>query len=607
MEAEQNGFGRELRRRRQAAGKSLGELAERVPCSRSFLSRVENGMRRPTYELAERCDHFLDAGGELLSLAPRPRPAREPRGGKERDGVRGPVRTASKLVDRAAPVPSDVPALASGYGEEFDRLVRRGDLRHAAGRMREADRCYREAHRLAEGRPRARALAVVRICRRWSDPGQVDRELLHLIGDSLAALRDDPGPEAGALRLQLNAHRAKKLSMAVSADTAVPQAGPDSGAALARHTLRGLERADTADTADASGVGEEVRCEVLTECRWGLYDFAPAAASLALSERLRDAAVRHGSAHFRGEALMGLAVDQLRMGRVYPALSTAQEHRRHAAASRSELARWQQRTLDTTLDLWRGRFTAAADWILRESAEYADRLAADLDVPAGNFRQTRMGQAYWLLREQGRMQELFAGGLADDVQEHGYFPVWRAGLVLALCETGARDQAADLLQAFADDTDGFRALPPHGWAVPTLALLAEACAAIGDQAELRPLVARLRERLAPHNGTGIALAGWPTVLVAPTAQACGVLALTAGEPDAALAHFRLAATPARTSAPQLARLRLWQARALRASGRPDAAAEAPRLLRSARAVAEEYGMARLAAECAALPAEAGGG
>ncbi|MDX2709082.1 helix-turn-helix transcriptional regulator [Streptomyces sp. PA03-6a] len=607
MEAEQNGFGRELRRRRQAAGKSLGELAERVPCSRSFLSRVENGVRRPTYELAERCDHFLEAGGELLSLAPRPRAAREPRGGKERDGVRGPVRTASKLVDRAAPVPPDAPALASGYGEEFDRLVRRGDLRHAAGRMREADRCYREAHRLAGGRPRAQALAVVRICRRWSDPGQVDRELLHLIGDSLAALRDDPGPEAGALRLQLNAHRAKKLSMAVSADTAVPQAGPDSGAALARHTLRGLERADAADATDASGVGEEVRCEVLTECRWGLYDFAPAAASLALSERLRDAAVRHGSAHFRGEALMGLAVDQLRMGRVYPALSTAQEHRRHAAASRSELARWQQRTLDTTLDLWRGRFAAAADWILRESAEYADRLAADLDVPAGNFRQTRMGQAYWLLREQGRMHELFAGGLADDVQEHGYFPVWRAGLVLALCETGARDQAADLLQAFADDTDGFRALPPHGWAVPTLALLAEACAAIGDQAELRPLVARLRERLAPHNGTGIALAGWPTVLVAPTAQACGVLALTAGEPDAALAHFRLAATPARTSAPQLARLRLWQARALRACGRPDAAAEAPRLLRSARAVAEEYGMARLAAECAAPSAEAGGG
>lgn len=193
--------------------------------------------------------------------------------------------------------------------------------------------------------------------------------------------------------------------------------------------------------------------------------------------------------------------------------------RRGPQARRRELARWQQRTLDSTLDLWRGRFAAAADWILRESAEYADRLAADLDVPAGNFRQTRMGQAYWLLREQGRMHELFAGGLADDVQEHGYFPVWRAGLVLALCETGARDQAADLLQAFADDTDGFRALPPHGWAVPTLALLAEACAAIGDQAELRPLVARLRERLAPHNGTGIALAGWPTVLVAPTAQA----------------------------------------------------------------------------------------
>ncbi|WP_329188174.1 hypothetical protein [Actinacidiphila glaucinigra] len=35
-------------------------------------------------------------------------------------------------------------------------------------------------------------------------------------------------------------------------------------------------------------------------------------------------------------------------------------------------------------------------------------------------------------------------------------------------------------------------------------------------------------------------------------------------------------------------------------------AAAPRLLRPARAVAEEYGMARPAAECAALPAETGG-
>ncbi|MGI5250040.1 hypothetical protein [Actinacidiphila glaucinigra] len=69
---------------------------------------------------------------------------------------------------------------------------------------------------------------------------------------------------------------------------------------------------------------------------------------------------------------------------------------------------------------------------------------------------------------------------------------------------------------------------------------------------------------------------------------------------------RAAGGPARTSAPQLARLRLWQARALRASGRPGAAAEAPRLLRPARAVAEEYGMARPAAECAALLAETGG-
>lgn len=556
-------------------------------CSRSFLSRIETGQRRVTHELAQLCDERLEAKGSLLALVPHPSTERI-----SKTIGPGPGERAAKLVKSGA---GRGGSAAARQRDEFDRLLRRGDLSHTAGDMREADRLYRAAHASAEGDPPARAEAVIRMARRWSDPGQVDHELLQLIRESLAALGDDGSVEAAGLRLRLNAHLAKKLSMAVSQDTAAGQAGPEQGARLARSTLRRLS---------LDGKDDEVTCEVLTECRWGLYDFMSTAESLTLSERLRDAAARHGSAYFRGEALMAVALDQLRAGKVYSALATANQYRKHAADTRGVLTTWQQHTLDALLDLWHGRFDKAAGWIFGDALAFVERLPADLAVPADNLHQTRLGQAYWLLREQGRMADLFASGLADTVERHGYFPVWRAGLALALCETGQYAEGADRLVGFAHDTEDFSRFPPSGWAVPTLVLLAEVCAALdargGFEAELRQVLPVLRERLAAHDGEQIALAGWPTVLIGPTARARGLLALAAGEPDTALAHFRTATEPVRSSQPQLARLRLAQARALRRSGRPGAAAHASGLLREALRVARTYGMAALAIECAAL-------
>ncbi|MGX9889326.1 nSTAND1 domain-containing NTPase [Streptomyces sp. NPDC002276] len=62
-------FGSELRRRRKAAGLSLKALAEAVFSDKGFISRVENGHRRPDELFARRCDERLGAGGELLALA----------------------------------------------------------------------------------------------------------------------------------------------------------------------------------------------------------------------------------------------------------------------------------------------------------------------------------------------------------------------------------------------------------------------------------------------------------------------------------------------------------------------------------------------------------
>ncbi|WP_433501399.1 helix-turn-helix domain-containing protein [Sphaerimonospora sp. CA-214678] len=84
-------FGASLRAARLRRGLTLRELARRTHYSHSYMSKVENGIKHPSVELAQRCDKVLDLGGELAesltvrALAPAapdawPRPAQLPRG-----------------------------------------------------------------------------------------------------------------------------------------------------------------------------------------------------------------------------------------------------------------------------------------------------------------------------------------------------------------------------------------------------------------------------------------------------------------------------------------------------------------------------------------------
>ena len=69
-------FGAELRKRREAAGLSLVGLSERVHYSKGHLSKIENGLKAPTAQLARLCDSAVGAGGELVRLAVEAPPAR---------------------------------------------------------------------------------------------------------------------------------------------------------------------------------------------------------------------------------------------------------------------------------------------------------------------------------------------------------------------------------------------------------------------------------------------------------------------------------------------------------------------------------------------------
>ncbi|MFJ5549224.1 helix-turn-helix domain-containing protein [Streptomyces sp. NPDC093225] len=71
-------FGPALRRVRGERGLSLAALARLVHYSKGYLSKIENGGKPPTADLARRCDTALGAAGALARLVPDVPPARRP-------------------------------------------------------------------------------------------------------------------------------------------------------------------------------------------------------------------------------------------------------------------------------------------------------------------------------------------------------------------------------------------------------------------------------------------------------------------------------------------------------------------------------------------------
>ncbi|WP_078618114.1 MULTISPECIES: helix-turn-helix domain-containing protein [unclassified Streptomyces] len=71
-------FGAALRRARTERGLSLSALARLVHYSKGYLSKIENGGKPPTADLARRCDEALRAGGALSRLVPGVPRARGP-------------------------------------------------------------------------------------------------------------------------------------------------------------------------------------------------------------------------------------------------------------------------------------------------------------------------------------------------------------------------------------------------------------------------------------------------------------------------------------------------------------------------------------------------
>lgn len=64
-------FGTQLRKCRIDAGISLGELSRRINYSKGYVSKIENGHKRPTLMFAKQCDGALGTDGILAAACPR--------------------------------------------------------------------------------------------------------------------------------------------------------------------------------------------------------------------------------------------------------------------------------------------------------------------------------------------------------------------------------------------------------------------------------------------------------------------------------------------------------------------------------------------------------
>jgi AAA ATPase domain/Bacterial transcriptional activator domain len=491
-----------------------------------------------------------------------------------------------------------------------------GDALDQRGADTEADREYQLAYDIAAGRPLDQAEALIRLARRWTDPGKIDWYLLRGLQEGIAALGEDAlaenalaeaeGQAAVALRLQLTAHLARKSTLAI------PVLGTEADVIRGE----GVRLAHTA-LAQVNGLPPAAACEVLNECRWALFDYDPPAETIRLSERLELESLLARSPYFHNTALMTLAIDQLRLGRVTDAQGTLLAHERTMPATQA--SRWLQLTMETVLDLWHGRFAAAEARLFNVAAPIVARAHAERARTADTLQQTWQGQVFWLRREQGELLTRTDPEVFRQVEGHAFFAIWRVGLALARLDENDLTGAALHVRALDEGYHGFAAFPPHGWTVSVAALLAEACLAMSPAGRgreqgtaqdplgglLPDIAARLRVILSRYAGEFV-LAGWPSVLLGPAERFSGLLAMATGEHEEALHLFDAIADKVAGAPPQAARLQVNKARALirhaQARGGGGAGA-APRLLTEAGASADLLGMRALAREASELLAE----
>ncbi len=270
-----------------------------------------------------------------------------------------------------------------------------------------------------------------------------------------------------------------------------------------------------------------------------------------------------------------LFVGQLESGNTPAATATLDDFESMAEASRLALYRWEARWFRGLLSLIGGRFAEA------------ERLAGEaLELGATTGEPDALGvygaQIAMVRLEQGRISELY-DSLVAFANEFVESPVWQAALCYADIELGHMESARKIFDRLA--AGRFSGIPRNFAYLAALAMLATACARLGDHARAE----QLYDLLLPYADRHILTAdrnSWGSA-----AQYLGMLASMLGQHDEADAWFaQAAAANERMGAcPWLARTLFEHARALRARH----PAKAVPLMSRAEELARQCGMKSL--------------
>jgi DNA-binding CsgD family transcriptional regulator len=204
-------------------------------------------------------------------------------------------------------------------------------------------------------------------------------------------------------------------------------------------------------------------------------------------------------------------------------------------------------------------------------------------------------QMFGIRREQGRLAELAAVTrvFADSERSSS---AWRPGLAALLAELGMDDEARRELARVRHE--GFDALRSTLW-VGSLSYLADACAAVGDEA----LASLLYPELAPLAGGNVVI-GHGVACYGAADRYLGLLAATLGDHNRAVDHYQqaLAINHEMGATTWVAHTLYAYGRTLRMRGGSDDAVQASALLSEAATLAERIGMPMLLARARALGA-----
>jgi tetratricopeptide (TPR) repeat protein len=239
------------------------------------------------------------------------------------------------------------------------------------------------------------------------------------------------------------------------------------------------------------------------------------------------------------------------------------------------------------LALLAGRF-ADVEQLIREALRLMQH--AEEPLVLMTYLQ-QLALTYW---EQGRLGEL-EGLVASAVEQFPYTPGGRAGLAWFWAEVGRGDEArAEIARVGAE---GIETLPHHWAWLLNMALLADACAVVGDTTRAATLYSLLLP-YAPH------------LVFEPSGPICmgsvsfflGLLAAATGRPTDAIRHLEEAlATHTRIgSPPWIANTQCAMAATLRARDQAGDRERACALLAEVMQTTEELGMQRLQRKALAL-------